>query len=224
LIYKVDKENLLQEHATSIEYPYTFLKESNSNLAFYSFFKRMIDIIIAIVGLIFTSPILIITAIIVKFDSPGPVLFAQERVGLNGKYFIIYKIRSMVIDAEKNGVTWATKNDPRVTRLGKFIRKTRIDELPQFWNVLKGDMSTVGPRPEIPLFTIQFNEEIPGFVNRLSVKPGLTGWAQINGGYDLTPSEKLGKDIDYINNLNFSLDIKIIFKTFFIVFNGKGAR
>ncbi|MEC1525879.1 sugar transferase [Neobacillus niacini] len=221
---KVETENSFQKQQGSLESPYPYIEQNTSTLDLQLFIKRIIDIVIALIGLIITAPILLITSIFVVLDSPGPVLFAQERVGLRGKYFMIYKIRSMVTDAEKNGATWAAKNDPRVTTVGKFIRKTRIDELPQLWNVLKGDMSIVGPRPEIPKFTIQFNEEIPGFVNRLSVKPGLTGWAQINGGYDLTPAQKLEKDMIYINNISLLLDIKIIFKTFFIVFNGKGAR
>src|SRR5690606_33969245 len=121
----------------------------------YLFIKRLLDIIFAIIGLIIAVPILAITAIFVKFESPGPVLFTQTRVGLNGRYFKLYKVRSMVIEAEKNGACWASKNDPRVTRVGKFIRMTRIDELPQLWNVLKGEMSIVGPRPERPVFTVQ---------------------------------------------------------------------
>jgi exopolysaccharide biosynthesis polyprenyl glycosylphosphotransferase len=222
---KMGKDNLFQEHSASLEYSYPYVEQdSSSSLDYQLFIKRVIDIIIALIGLIVAAPILIVTSIFVLLDSPGPIFFAQERVGLKGKYFMIYKIRSMVTDAEKNGATWAAKNDPRVTSVGKFIRKTRIDELPQLWNVLKGDMSIVGPRPEIPKFTIQFNEEIPGFVNRLSVKPGLTGWAQINGGYDLSPSQKLEKDMDYIHNLSLKLDLKIIFKTFFVVFTGNGAR
>jgi exopolysaccharide biosynthesis polyprenyl glycosylphosphotransferase len=221
---KVVRGNLFQEHSVAIE-PGAFISNTSENdYAFYFFVKRLIDILLAIVGMIISVPILIVTMILVKIESPGVIFYTQERVGLNGKYFNLIKIRSMVTNAEKNGARWATKDDPRVTKVGKFIRTTRIDELPQLWNVLKGDMAIVGPRPERPMFTIQFNEEIPGFINRLSVKPGLTGWAQVNGGYDLTPSEKLEKDLYYINNLSLWLDIKIIFNTFFIVFNGEGSR
>lgn len=127
-------------------------------------------------------------------------------------------------DAEKNGAQWAERDDPRVTKVGKFIRKTRIDELPQLWNVLKGDMSLIGPRPERPMFTAQFNNQIPVFVERLIVKPGLTGWAQVNGGYDITPREKLKYDLYYINNMNLLLDLKIILLTIKVVFTGNGAR
>lgn len=220
---KINNRDLFQEYAASIENPYSFSKNKGKMVSYF-FFKRLVDILLSIFGLIITAPIIIVTAIFIKIDSPGPIFFEQERVGLNGKYFKIYKIRSMVIDAEKNGAKWASKDDPRITNIGKFIRKTRIDELPQLWNVLKGEMSIIGPRPEIPLFTINFNDEIPGFVNRLTIKPGLTGWAQVNGGYDLTPAEKLEKDLEYINNIGILIDIKIIIKTIFIVFNGNGAR
>lgn len=130
----------------------------------------------------------------------------------------------MGVDAEKNGAQWAQKNDPRVTKVGAFIRKTRIDELPQLWNILIGEMSLVGPRPERPLFTAQFNEEIPGFIDRLKVTPGLTGWAQINGGYDISPEEKINLDRYYINNQSYWLDIKIVLKTVKVCVTGNGAR
>ena len=127
-------------------------------------------------------------------------------------------------NAEKNGPQWATQNDPRVTKVGGFIRKTRIDEFPQFLNVLKGDMSIIGPRPERPFFTAKFHNDNPDFANRLAVKPGLTGWAQINGGYDLTPEQKLRFDLYYINHLNFIFDLKILINTIKIIITGKGAR
>jgi len=167
---------------------------------------------------------MLIIGILIKIESPGPVFYKQVRVGLHGNYFNVIKLRSMKVDAENNGAQWAEKDDPRVTKIGKFIRRTRIDELPQLWNVLVGDMSLIGPRPERPMFTAQFNEEIPGFVERLKVKPGITGWAQVNGGYDLTPKEKLILDKYYINNMNFLLDLKIIIKTIKIVITGYGAR
>ena len=130
----------------------------------------------------------------------------------------------MWCDAEKNGPQWADKNDVRVTNIGKFIRKTRIDELPQLYNILKGDMAIVGPRPERAVFTYEFEKSIPGFTNRLQVKPGLTGLAQVNGGYDLTPSEKLNLDLRYIEERNFRKDLKIILKTVLVVFTGHGSR
>jgi len=199
-------------------------KVNRSNLGFYYIVKRAIDIILCLIGLVIALPIMVIVGIAIKLESKGPIIYKQERVGLEGRTFTIYKLRSMYIDAEKNGAQWACKDDPRVTKVGRFIRKTRIDELPQLINILKGDMSIVGPRPERPILTYKFNEEIPGFVNRLQVKPGLTGWAQVTGGYELSPKEKLEKDMYYIENQSLWLDLKIIFKTIFVVFNGDGAR
>ena len=131
----------------------------------------------------------------------------------------------MKTDAEKiGGAQWAEKDDPRITKIGRFIRKTRIDELPQLVNILKGDMSLIGPRPERPELTYEFEQDIPGFIDRLLVKPGLTGWAQVNGGYDITPAEKLVLDLEYINNRSIMLDMKIILKTAKVVLTGDGAR
>lgn len=137
---------------------------------------------------------------------------------------MIYKLRSMRLDAEANGAQMAEEDDPRITKIGRFIRKTRIDELPQVINVFKGDMSIIGPRPERPIFVVQFNEEIPGFIERLRVKPGITGWAQVNGGYDISTKEKLDLDMYYINHQSIFLDMKILFKTIKIIFTGEGAR
>ncbi|MBO0961034.1 exopolysaccharide biosynthesis polyprenyl glycosylphosphotransferase [Neobacillus sp. MM2021_6] len=190
----------------------------------YIYVKRALDIIFSVVGLLITLPIIIVFALLIKLETPGPALFFQERVGFNGNYFKVIKLRSMGIDAEKSGAQWAQKDDPRVTRVGMFIRKTRVDELPQLWNVLVGDMSLVGPRPERPMFTAQFNREIPGFVERLRVKPGLTGWAQVNGGYDITPKHKLDLDRHYIKHMNFRLDFIIILKTINVCLTGNGAR
>lgn len=190
----------------------------------YKAFKRLTDIGCALFGLLLSIPILILFCILIKLESKGPAFFIQERVGLKGKTFNIYKLRSMVIDAEKNGAQWATKNDARVTKVGKFIRKTRVDEIPQLFNVLKGDMSLIGPRPEREIFTEQFEQEIPGFKQRLFIKPGVTGWAQVNGGYDITPKEKYELDMEYIGKQSIKLDILIIFYTIKIVFTGSGAR
>ena len=191
----------------------------------YSIYTRSFDIISSIIALIILFPIILITGIIVKIEDKGPIFYKQERLGKNEKRFYIYKIRSMRIDAEKNGkAQWAEKNDPRITKVGRFIRKTRIDELPQLINILKGDMTIVGPRPERPELTYEFEKQTEGFINRLKVKPGLTGLAQVNGGYDITPKEKLGWDMEYIRNRSIILDLKIILKTIKVIITGDGAR
>lgn len=213
--------DLYKEYASTID---RTLPKQASSISLYSIVKRMMDVLISVIGLAVTAPILVLVIILIKLESPGAAIYKQVRVGQNGKYFEVLKLRSMVINAEKNGAQWAKKNDPRVTRIGAFIRKTRIDELPQFINVLKGEMSVIGPRPERPSFTAEFNREIPGFVERLTVKPGLTGWAQVNGGYDITPKEKFTLDMYYIKNANLLLDLKIILKTFRVVLTGEGAR
>ncbi|QTC43976.1 sugar transferase [Bacillus sp. V3] len=213
--------NLHEEFAVTLE---KGLQQSYSYPQSNSVFKRLMDVIMALTGLILTIPILFLFCIALKLETPGPAFYLQERVGRNGKYFKVIKLRSMGVDAEKKGAQWADKNDPRVTKIGAIIRKTRIDEIPQLFNVLQGDMSMIGPRPERPMFTAQFNEEIPGFVKRLAVKPGITGWAQVNGGYDITPKEKLKLDLYYIENKSLLIDSKIIFKTIRIVLTGEGAR
>ena len=190
----------------------------------FDLYQRILDIVVSLVGLIVGIPLMIIFGILIKIEDKGPVTYKQERLGKYGKRFYVYKLRSMRTDAEKYGAQWADKDDPRITKVGKFIRKTRIDEIPQLFNILKGDMSLIGPRPERPSFTIEFNDEIPGFINRLAVKPGLTGWAQVNGGYDITPKEKLKADMYYIENRSFLMDMKILFKTVRVVLTGEGAR
>nr|WP_257143195.1 exopolysaccharide biosynthesis polyprenyl glycosylphosphotransferase [Bacillus toyonensis] len=186
--------------------------------------KYIIDFIFSLFGVIVASPVILIFSLLIILESPGSPFYFQERLGLNGSKFSVIKLRSMRNDAEKNGAKWAEKNDPRITRIGLFIRKTRIDELPQLFNILKGDMSLVGPRPERSIFTEQFEKEVPGFKKRLMVKPGLTGWAQVNGGYEITPKEKLELDIYYINRASIMLDLKIILKTIKVVITGDGAR
>lgn len=190
----------------------------------YLYLKRAYDILLATTGIFFALPIVIIFAILIVFETPGSPFYVQERMGKNGKRFKMVKLRSMRMDAEKGGAKWAEVNDPRITKVGSFIRKTRIDELPQLVSVLKGDMSIIGPRPERPFFTVKFNREIEGFANRLLVKPGLTGLAQVSGGYDISPQEKLQYDLEYIQNLTFSLEVKIILKTIKVIFTGEGAR
>ena len=190
----------------------------------FDMYQRVLDIVLSVIGLLVAIPLMVIFGILIKIEDSGPITYKQERLGKGGKKFYIYKLRSMRIDAEKFGAKWAEKDDPRITKVGKFIRKTRIDEIPQLFNILKGDMSIIGPRPERPSFTEAFNQEIPGFINRLAVKPGLTGWAQVNGGYEITPREKLIEDIYYIKNRSILLDLKILFKTVKVVLTGDGAR
>lgn len=201
------------------------VKDKNLNKSFYyKVIKRILDIIVSSILLIATSPILIISLIIVFLQDFKNPIFLQKRVGIENKEFIIYKIRSMIHNAEEDGVKWAEKDDIRITLFGKFIRKTRIDELPQLLNVIKGEMSFIGPRPELEVFYKKFEETIPNFRDRLAVKPGITGWAQVNGGYDITSEEKLKYDLEYIHDLSFKLDFKIFFKTIKVIFTGDGAR
>ena len=190
----------------------------------FKIYHRVLDIMIGIVGLVISIPILIIFGIMIKKEDGGPIFYKQDRLGKDGKVIFIYKLRSMRVDAEKNGAVWAEKNDPRITKVGRFIRKTRIDEIPQFLNILKGEMSIIGPRPERPTLTMEFNEKIPGFINRLVVKPGLTGYAQVNGGYDISPEDKIKDDLYYIRNRSVFLDLGILLKTVKVVLTGEGAR
>ena len=186
--------------------------------------KRTMDVILAFVsGLILALPMVII-AILIKLDSPGPAIFRQERLCKGGKPFTIYKFRTMYLDAEADGPQWAKRHDCRCTPLGRFLRHTRLDELPQLWNILKGDMSIVGPRPERACFYDEFETYIHGFSYRLLVKPGLTGLAQVNGGYDLKPEEKIVYDIQYIENQSIMMDLKCILKTVLLIFTHEGAR
>ena len=197
---------------------------NGSKSFYYKVIKRGFDILFSLALLIVTSPILIFSLIIVFSQDFKNPIFSQKRVGVGNKEFTIYKVRSMVHDAEKNGAKWADKNDMRVTAFGKFIRKTRIDELPQLWNVIKGEMSLIGPRPEREVFYKEFEKTIPNFRDRLQVRPGLGGWAQVNGGYDITPKEKLEYDLEYIENLSFRLEAEIFFRTIKVVLTGDGAR
>lgn len=190
----------------------------------YLFTKRFFDIVMSLIALILLTFPIAILALLIRIDSPGPAFFMQERLGKNGHPFMICKFRSMRLDAETNGPRWADKDDPRCTRLGKILRKSRLDEIPQLWNILKGEMSFVGPRPERACFYEEFETYIHGFSNRLLVKPGLTGYAQVNGGYDLLPEEKIIFDMEYIKNQSFLLDLKCILKTVALVFTQEGAR
>ncbi len=236
--------------------PKLMTEQRARQLAIYNFTKRSIDIFGAIVGLILTLPVWLILPILIKLDSPGPVFYSQVRVGKNsrkgsrrvvqhsdveenrtrdrrrenffGKTFEVIKFRTMVNDAEKNsGPVWASKNDSRITKLGSFLRNSRLDEIPQFINILKGDMSLVGPRPERPSFVQELDGKVEGYAKRLEVKPGLTGLAQITSGYDDSISAvvtKVEHDLEYINNRSIWLDIKIMFKTIKVVCTGHGAH
>jgi sugar transferase (PEP-CTERM system associated) len=189
--------------------------------------KRIFDLLFAGCGLLLSMPITLFIALLIKVESPGPIFYCQERVGERGKPFHVIKFRSMRQDAEKHGAVWAQKNDPRVTRIGAFIRKTRIDEIPQMWNVLRGEMSIVGPRPERPIFVEQLNKKIPYYSLRHSVKPGITGWAQICYPYGASEEDALHKleyDLYYIKNLSIFLDFLIAFRTIKTVLGRQGAR
>ena len=192
------------------------------------FLKRSTDLIISLAMLILFLPLILVTAILIKIDSTGPVLFSQERVGKNKKPYLLYKFRSMVEDAERqSGPVWASDNDKRITRVGSVIRKWRLDEIPQLWNVLKGDMSFVGPRPEREFFIKNLEEIIPYYGERFSVKPGITGWAQVCYGYGASVDdtvEKVNYDLFYIKNMSSFMDLMIILRTIKIVLFGKGAR
>jgi len=188
--------------------------------------KRISDITISLFILILSLPLSFLVSILIKLDSQGPVLFKQDRIGMNNKIFRIYKFRSMFKDAEKHtGPVWSKKDDPRVTRVGRIIRKLRIDEIPQFYNVLKGEMSLVGPRPERPYFVDMLAEQLPYYRRRLKVRPGITGWAQVKHKYDESIDDvkvKLRYDLFYIENMSFRMDIKILARTILVVLFGKG--
>jgi len=190
--------------------------------------KRLMDIIVSFLILSIGAPLWLILAAIIRLTSKGPAIFKQTRVGQNGRIFTMYKFRSMYQDAEKySGPQWASQDDPRITPVGKFIRKTRLDEIPQFLNVLKGEMSLVGPRPERPFFVEQLKQEIPWYVRRIKMKPGITGWAQVKHKYDSSiedVKQKVIYDLYYFENMSVSLDVKILLRTFLVVFTGKGAH
>ena len=192
---------------------------------FYKVIKRIFDFICALIGIIGTSPLWIVGIIGILVSDWGPVFYTARRIGKNNKPFKMYKFRSMVVQKEKDEKKgWTVKNDPRVTPIGKFIRKTSIDELPQLFNILKGDMSLVGPRPERPLFVEKFKEEIPRYMIKHQVRPGLTGWAQVNGYRgDTSIRKRIEYDLYYIENWTLGFDIKIILLTFLKGFINKNA-
>ena len=194
----------------------------------YYMVKRAFDIIASVLGIILLSPLFLVTAVLIKCTSKGPILFTQTRVGKGGTLFDIYKFRTMRVDAEKEtGPVWAENNDPRLIPVGRFLRKAHIDEIPQFINILKGEMSLIGPRPERPVFVQKFKKEITNYEKRLAVKPGLTGLAQVWHKYDETIEDvrkKIKYDLLYIKKLCLWTDVRILFRTVRVVFTGEGAR
>jgi len=188
--------------------------------------KRLMDILISGAILLFLAPLWLAIALAIKLDSKGPVVYKQERVGKDEETFFIYKFRSMIHNAEsEGGPQWAQPKDPRVTRVGRIIRKLRLDEVPQFFNVLKGEMSLIGPRPERPFFVKKFKQQIPFYARRLKIKPGITGWAQIKGQYDTSIENvktKLQYDLFYLENMSFRMDLKIFLNTIYVMLLGKG--
>lgn len=207
-----------------------YKKQSIAEMSYYVV-KRGIDVICSLIGLILLSPMLVLVAIVIKLDSKGPILFKQERVGYKGEKFYMYKFRSMVINAEElkkelhkhnemSGPMFKMKDDPRVTRVGRFIRKTSIDELPQLFNVLKGEMSLVGPRPSLPSEVDKFADWMK---KRLEVKPGLTCYWQVSGRNNIGFNEWMKLDCKYVDERNIWIDLKLIFKTFFVLFGDESA-
>jgi sugar transferase (PEP-CTERM system associated) len=190
-------------------------------------FRNVMHRLVALIGFILSLPIAALTVVLIKLESPGPVFYRQERVGKNGKPFMLMKFRSMVVDAEKEGPVWATSGDERTTRVGRVIRKIRVDEIPQFWSILRGEMSFVGPRPERPHFVSQLAQEIPYYEQRHLIAPGLTGWAQIKYPYGASiedARQKLQYDLYYIKNQSLVLDAIILFETIKIIMFGRGAH
>ncbi|OPX47471.1 sugar transferase [Clostridium thermobutyricum] len=207
-------------------------KEDYSGKSIYNFIKRLTDIVLSLLGITILSPIILIVIILIKIESEGSVIFSQDRVGLNGKTFKMYKFRSMVINAEEikeklveknemSGPMFKMKNDPRITKVGKFIRKTSIDELPQLINIIKGDMSLVGPRPSLPKEVKEFK---PWMLERLVVKPGLTCYWQVNGRNNIDFEDWMKLDIDYVHNRCIKVDVLLIVKTFFVLFGDENAH
>ncbi|MHC0037557.1 sugar transferase [Pseudoneobacillus sp. C159] len=190
----------------------------------YFYCKQGFDILFSLFVLLCLLPLLLFIMVLIKMDSPGPVFFLQERIGRDGKPFKIYKFRTMYIDAEKNGPQWAKKNDNRITTVGHYLRKYRLDEIPQLLNVIRNEMAIIGPRPERLYFIKKFEKTIPDFQKRLCVKPGITGLAQINGGYELSPKEKFEQDLIYIETCSFLVDLKIVLKSIPVILFAKGWR
>ena len=213
LPYENDKEYYIEDLGVVADKP------------LYTFIKRAFDILFALVLTLLLAVPMLVIALIVKLTSKGPALYYQKRLGLNGKPFDIIKFRTMNQDAEADGIRWSMgDDDPRITPFGRFLRKTRLDELPQLWCILTGDMSVVGPRPERPEYYDQFEQYIHGFRERLKVKPGMTGLAQVRGGYYLKPEEKVQYDVEYIKTRSIGLDLRVLLETVKVVFCCEGAK
>jgi len=216
---KLSLENI---HPSSLIFSEGFKRSS-----IFKSLKRALDIIVSLLSLMLFTPLILIILLAIRMDSKGPVFYRQERVGEDEKKFNLLKFRSMNVDAEENGPVWAKVDDERVTRVGQIIRKLRFDEIPQMFNVLKGEMSFIGPRPERPFFVDSLKNEIPFYSERHVVKPGITGWAQISYQYGASKEdalEKLKYDLYYIKHMSLILDLTILYETIKIVFWGKGAR
>mgnify|MGYP002338881382 FL=1 len=190
----------------------------------YQAVKRLFDVVVSALALLILGIPMLLLMPVIRADSPGPAIFRQERLGKDGKPFVIYKYRTMQMDAERDGPQWARAHDVRCTKLGRLLRRGHIDELPQLVNVLRGEMSLVGPRPERACFYQEFERYIRGFSQRLQVTPGITGWAQINGGYELLPEEKILFDMEYIRHRSVMFDIRCLLGTVRVVFRHDGAR
>ena len=209
--------------ANYIDSPFLVLSSFGPRL-YERFIKRCIDLVGSLLLTILASPILLAVAIAIKLFDNGPILYSQERLTTNGKVFRVYKFRSMIVNAEQNGAQLAKENDSRITPVGKILRKYRLDELPQIFNILKGDMSFVGPRPERPSIAAEYEKELPQFKYRLNVKAGLTGYAQVFGRYNTTPKDKLKLDLMYISKYNLLLDFELLFKTIQILFEKESTE
>ena len=231
--YKIDFVNLSEFYETLTQkVPLTAINQvwfleniSQQNKTTYEFLKRFFDIFFAIILFVVSVPLWIIIAIIIKTESPGPIFYKQTRIGQGGKPFTLTKFRSMIKEAEKDGPKMAQKDDPRITKFGTFLRKTRLDELPQLWNIIRGQMSFVGPRAERPEFHQELKSKIPFYQERYLIKPGLSGWAQIKCGYSSSVEdnfEKIQHDLYYVKNRSFILDLSIILKTINIILKGGG--
>jgi sugar transferase (PEP-CTERM system associated) len=230
---RIEERELLYERVTgriaveALRPSYLIFSEGFSKSQLTLALKRFLDVLASLLGLLITLPVMIATAIAIKIDSRGPVFYKQERVGRDGKPFMLVKFRSMRADAERHtGPVWARANDARITQVGRFIRKVRIDEIPQMWNVLRGEMSFVGPRPERKFFTDELAKEIPYFLERLTVKPGLTGWAQVCYPYGNTKADaiqKLQYDLFYVKNMSLLFDVTVILRTVKVVLLQRGA-
>lgn len=213
LPYASDQEYYIEDLGTVTDKP------------LYAFLKRAFDITFALVFLLLLAVPMLIIAVIVKLATKGPVLYYQARLGLNGKPINVIKFRTMYVDAESDGIRWSMgDDDPRITPVGRILRKTHLDELPQLWCILTGDMSVVGPRPERPEYYDRFEQYIHGFRERLKVKPGMTGLAQVRGGYFLKPEEKILYDVEYIKTRSVGLDLRIVFETIKVIFCCEGVK